>query len=75
MMGIIITAPAYLTASYLNFANLIGFTVQMYMCMGALFCCPRTRCPRLCWNVCLGGLFFGSVLFVFTESFHCVLLG
>lgn len=34
---IITTTPAYLTATYLNCAKWIGFTVQMYMCMGVFF--------------------------------------
>lgn len=36
-MDIITTTPAHLTASYLNCAKRIGFTVQMYMCMGVFF--------------------------------------
>lgn len=36
-MDIITTAPVYLTASYLNCSQWIGFTVQMYMCMGVCF--------------------------------------
>lgn len=71
MMGIITTAPAYLTASYLNFAKLIGFTVQMYMCTGALFCCPRTRCPRLCWNVSRWPFCFVFFFFFYWELPLC----
>lgn len=36
-MDIITTTPAYLTASYLNCAKRIGFTVQMFKCMGVFF--------------------------------------
>lgn len=56
-VNIITTDLAYLTASYLNCAKWIGFTVQMYLCMGMFSCCPCT-CPSLCWNVCQRLFFF-----------------
>lgn len=50
----------YLTASYLNCAKWIGFTVQMYLCMGTF---PAVHVRVLVSaGMCVGGLFFSSEL-------------
>lgn len=68
-MDIISTTPVYLTESYLNFAKWIGFTVQMYMCMGVCDLSMYTMFSSLL--ECVSEAFFN---FILNETFLCVLL-
>lgn len=63
-MDIITTTPAYFTASYLNCAKWIGFTVQMYMCTG-VFLCFHVLNVLVSAGMCVSEAFFFSFLFFF----------